>query len=68
MMQIIFFEAYVRPILSVIVIIVLAYILYRFRATKNPKEDSLDIMKKRLEQGKITREDYERAKKRQGKK
>ena len=68
MMQIIFFEAYVRPILSVIVIIVLAYILYRFRATKNPKEDSLDIMKKRSEQGKITREDYERAKKRQGKK
>lgn len=67
MLQAIFIESYIRLVLTIIVIIALAYILFKFRATKNPSEDSLDIMQERLEKGEMTKEDYEEAKKRQRK-
>ena len=60
-------EGYVRIILSVIVLIVLLVILFRFRATKNPAKDSLDILKERYEKGEITKKEYEDARKRRGK-
>lgn len=58
----------IRLILTIVVIIVLAYILFKFRANKNSTRSSLHIMKERLEKGEITEEDYRRAKERQGKK
>ena len=64
----IYFGPYLRPILTVVVIIALAYILFRFRAAKNPKDDSLDIIEKRYEQGEITKADYDEAKRRRGEK
>lgn len=57
-----------RLILTVIVIIALAYILIRFRVNKQTTRGSLEIMKERLEKGEITEEAYRLAKKRQGKK
>lgn len=57
-----------RIIFSIIVIIVLAYILIKYRASKNPADSSLDILKERLNNGEISAEDYEEAKRRQGKK
>lgn len=66
--MIIFTEPIIRLILAIIVVIVLAYILIKYRATKNPIDNSLDILKKRLAKGEISEEDYEEAKKRQGKK
>jgi len=64
----IFINPTVRLILTLIVLIVLAYILIKFRANKNSREDSLDILKERLKKGEITQEDYEEAKRRRGKK
>lgn len=64
----IFTTPIVRFILTVIVVIVLAYILIKFRANKNPKSDSLDMLKERLNKGEISKQDYEEAKKRQGEK
>lgn len=58
----------IRFIITIIVIIVLAFILIRFRANRNSTKSSLDIMKARMERGEITEEDYKRAKERQGKK
>lgn len=58
----------VRVILTIIVLIVLAYILIKFRAGKNSQDSSLDILEERLRKGEISQEDYEIAKKRQGKK
>lgn len=57
----------VRLIFSIIVLIALLWILFRFRASKNPTKSSLDILKERLEKGEITEADYEEAKRRQGK-
>lgn len=61
-------ESMIRLLLTVIVIIGLAIIIFKYRATKNPTENSMDILKKRLERGEITEQDYEKAKQRQGKK
>lgn len=58
----------IRFIITIIVIIVLTFILIRFRANRNSTKSSLDIMKARMERGEITEEDYKRAKERQGKK
>lgn len=59
-------EGYIRVILSIIVLIILLYILVRFRRGKNPAKDSLDILKERYEKGEITKEEYEEAVKRRG--
>lgn len=67
MLQMIASEPYIRLILTVVVIIVIAYILFKFRASKHSTDSSLDIMKKRYEQGEISKEDYEEAKRKQGK-
>ncbi|HLR79760.1 MAG TPA: SHOCT domain-containing protein [Bacillota bacterium] len=56
----------VRTILSLVTIIVIVIILFRFRASKNPHQDSLTHLKKRLERGEITKEEYEEARKRRG--
>ena len=56
----------IRFIITIIVIIVLTFILIRFRANRNSTKSSLDIMKARMERGEITEEDYKRAKERQG--
>jgi len=64
----IFINPTVRLILSLIVLIVLAYILIKFRANQNSRGDSLDILQERLEKGEITQEDYDEAKRRRGKK
>ncbi len=61
-------ESYVRLVLGVIVLIVLVWILIRFRAKKNPKPDSLEILRERMERGEITEAEYEAAReKREGK-
>jgi len=59
----------VRIVFSVILLVVIIIILSKFRATKSKTNarDSLTVMKERLERGEITEEDYENAKKRQGK-
>lgn len=64
----IFLSYSIRLILTIVVIIILAFILFRFRAKKNATRSSLDVMKERLEKGEITEEDYRRAKEKQGKK
>ncbi|MEI3613209.1 SHOCT domain-containing protein [Pseudogracilibacillus sp. SO30301A] len=58
----------IRLIITIIVMIALAYILIRFRTNRNSTRSSLDMMKLRMERGEITEEDYKRAKERQGKK
>jgi len=62
-------EWIIRIIISVIILIVLIIILSKFRARKSEpdKADSLAIMKKRLEEGEITEEEFEEAKRRRGK-
>lgn len=59
-------ESYVRLAFGIIVLIVLVWILIRFRAKKNPKPDSLDILRERMEKGEITEAEYEDAKKKRG--
>jgi len=56
-----------RLVISIIIAIVLLWIIFRFKAGKNGEASSLEIMKERLEKGEITQEEFERAKKRQGK-
>ncbi|MFD1038240.1 SHOCT domain-containing protein [Virgibacillus byunsanensis] len=58
-------ESYIRFGLSIIIAIVLLGILLRFRAKRNPKKSSLDILKERLEKGEITEQEYEEARKKQ---
>ncbi|TMN23850.1 SHOCT domain-containing protein [Lentibacillus cibarius] len=61
-------EGYIRLGLTLVVLVVLVIILYRFRAGKsNRRQSSLEIMKERLEKGEITEEEYEKARKKQGK-
>ncbi|WP_234032372.1 SHOCT domain-containing protein [Lentibacillus cibarius] len=61
-------EGYIRLGLTLVVLAVLVIILYRFRAGKsNRRQSSLEIMKERLEKGEITEEEYEKARKEQGK-
>ena len=64
----IFADGSIRLVFGIIVLIVLVWILIRFRAKKNPRPDSLEILRKRMEKGEITEADYEAArKKREGK-
>jgi putative membrane protein len=58
-------EGTARMGLTIIVIIMLAWILLLFRAKKNPAKTSLDLLKGRLEKGEITQEEYEEARKKQ---
>ncbi len=61
-------EGYIRLGLTLVVLVVLVIILYRFRAGKsNRRQSSLEIMKERLEKGEITEEEYEKTRKEQGK-
>ena len=63
-------ELIVRFVLTIIIFIIIIVILSKFRAEKSQPEtdDSLEIMKKRLESGEITQEDLkEEAKRRRGK-
>jgi putative membrane protein len=55
-------ESYVRLVLGVIVLIILVWILIRFRVKKHEKPDSLEILRERMEKGEITEEEYEAAK------
>lgn len=55
----------IRFALSIIVAIVLLWILVRFRSSKNPRKNSLDILQERMEKGEITEREYEEAKKQQ---
>lgn len=61
------FHGYTRIVLGIVVAIVLIWILIRFNSRRNPSESSLDVLKGRFERGEITEEDYEEAKRRQGK-
>lgn len=58
-------EGYVRLGFSIVVLIILLWILIRFRAKRNPKPGSLEILRKRLEKGEVTEEEYEAARKKQ---
>lgn len=58
-------EGYVRFIISILVAIVLLWILIRFRASKNPRKSSLDVLKERRDRGEITAKQYEEARKQQ---
>lgn len=60
-------EGYIRIILAIVVLIVLLIILTRFRRSKNPAKDSLEILKERYENGEISKGEYEEAKQRRGK-
>ncbi|MBR3118152.1 MULTISPECIES: SHOCT domain-containing protein [Oceanobacillus] len=62
-------ELIVRFVLTIIIFIIIIVILSKFRAEKSQPEtdDSLEIMKKRLESGEITQEDLKEAKRRRGK-
>lgn len=64
-----FNEDVIRIILSVVVVIVLFIILFRFTVGgKQPQKDSLTILKKRYEDGEITKEAYDEALRKRGKK
>lgn len=61
----------IRLIVTAVVLVSIIVILIRFRngnSTETGPSDSLDVMKKRYEKGEITKEDYEEAKRRRGKK
>ncbi|SFB05711.1 putative membrane protein [Lentibacillus halodurans] len=61
-------EGYIRLGLGIIILVMIAIILYRFNArTSNRRQTSLEMMKERFEKGEITKEEYEAAKKKQGK-
>lgn len=55
-------EGYIRFGLTILILIVIAWILIRFRANKNSSPDSLENLRKRLERGEITKVEYETAK------
>lgn len=61
-------EFIIRIVFTVVVLIVLAIILLRFREGKSntSARDSLEIMKERYEKGELSKEDYEEAKRRRG--
>lgn len=51
-------EGYIRLGLSILILIVLVWILIRFRAKKSPKPDASENLRKRLENGEITKEEF----------
>ncbi|MEN1968507.1 SHOCT domain-containing protein [Lentibacillus sp. N15] len=57
----------IRLVISIIIAIVLLWILFRFRANKNDEGSSLEIMQERLEKGEISQEEYDKARRKQGK-
>lgn len=58
-------EGNIRPVLTIIVLVVMMLILLKFRAKKNSTKTSLDLLKERMEKGEITQEEYEEARKKQ---
>lgn len=62
-------ELIVRFAVTIIIFIIIIIILSKFRAKKSQtrEDDSLEMMKKRLESGEITEDDFEEAKRRRGK-
>jgi|GEM_PF-3267148 len=58
---------YIRLVLTGILVIIIIWILIRFRASKQPRKGSLDILKKRAERGEITKKAYEDARRKQKK-
>ncbi len=58
-------EENIRPVLTIIVLVVMMLILLKFRAKKNSTKTSLDLLKERMEKGEITQEEYEEARKKQ---
>ncbi|MFD1361150.1 SHOCT domain-containing protein [Lentibacillus salinarum] len=61
-------EGYIRLGLALVVLVMIVIILYRFNAGKSTRrKSSLEIMQERYEKGEITKEEYEEARKRQGK-
>lgn len=63
-----FTEEVIRIILSVVVIVVLIIILIRFTVGKNQQKDSLTILRDKYESGDITKEEYDEALRKRGKK
>ncbi|HEY4600921.1 MAG TPA: hypothetical protein VIG73_06535 [Cerasibacillus sp.] len=57
----------VRILLTFLVFVALVYILFRFRADKNPAQDSLDLLEERMEKGEVSFKDYLHAKRSRGK-
>ncbi|EQB38933.1 hypothetical protein GCM10007111_31480 [Virgibacillus kapii] len=66
-MTAIFMDQTFRFWLSLALVIIILGILFRFRAKKNPKKDSLELLKERFERGEISKEVYDRARKQRGK-
>jgi len=58
-------ESSIRIGLTIIVLIVILWILLKFRTKKNPAKTSLDLLKERMEKGEITKEEYEAARRKQ---
>lgn len=52
---------------SIILAIIVLFIVIRFRKGENPSKSSLDVLKERYERGEVTEEEYNEAKKKQGK-
>lgn len=65
-MMYIFGSFSIRLGVSIIIAIILLWIIFRFKV-KKPNGKSLEIMKKRLENGEITQKEYDQARRRQGK-
>ncbi|TFJ91341.1 SHOCT domain-containing protein [Lentibacillus salicampi] len=61
-------ESYIRLGLAIVIFMMIVIILYRFNAGKSDRrQSSLEIMKERYEKGEITEEEYEKARRKQGK-
>ncbi|WHX25283.1 SHOCT domain-containing protein [Virgibacillus halodenitrificans] len=62
-----FTEPYIRLILGILLLLIILYIVKRFKGDKQRRPDSLEIIKEKLAKGEITQEEYEEARKRRGK-
>ncbi|WP_210095941.1 hypothetical protein [Oceanobacillus polygoni] len=62
-------ELIVRFVVTIIIFIIIIIILSKFRAknSQTKADDSLEVMKRRLENEEITEEDFKEAKRRRGK-
>ncbi|WP_326182447.1 SHOCT domain-containing protein [Virgibacillus halodenitrificans] len=56
-----------RLILGILLLLIILYIVKRFKGDKQRRPDSLEIIKEKLAKGEITQEEYEEARKRRGK-